>query len=444
MPPLRQLRRYNSAAANTAHLTLNIMDERESTSVTDDELAQRQLQLGLAEVTRFRSPPYAGSSPKSPKAIDLASKSSYSTVLNIPPTTSASSSSSAPARSQPSKFIWVHRLLRPYAAAKRLLFYDLLLFYFLGFLIFLASIFIYLPYCILSYLLPPDSQYSTLRAARSATLLITIAFGIILLIYRDPLSVPSWSSSITDRILVFNEPLIDGSCAWAQRRIFDRQEYSALFSLSDPWPPPLPPAAAAAALSDKACVPTLCPSTLSFLHHPNPYSVLSFPSTGREPINKTTVSARLRSASRLFHPDKKSQHHLPDSLANGILAIHHDAAVTLLDWRKRSAWDQDEEQRIRKAKSTAFAEMDEGHGVQGLLRKVREKECRSFLRGQASWKMKEGEEEEKNHQGILGEGAELLVRWWRFGQRLLVEGGHEAWRFAGRVVTLGVGLFWLE
>ncbi|KAL8707286.1 MAG: hypothetical protein Q9220_007659 [cf. Caloplaca sp. 1 TL-2023] len=243
------------------------------------------------------------------------------------------------------------------------------------------------------------------------------------------------------------------------------------------------PSAPPAATDTSTCVPVLCPSTLSFLHAGNPYDVLSLVRDKKSP-STNTVKQRYRTAAKLFHPDKRSQHHLRDDISAGITRIYQDAAKTLLSPSERARWEKKEGFRDRI--DVDWYDLWAGDGPDALLKGIREAACEKMMREKSRMKRKEKRENEfrrkKNGLSVeedeireggdcdFGSGTDrldgeedsfadlvwdaegLLIRWWtwwagKFGGaiegfwKFLVKRRANFWGFLARAVELAVG--WL-
>ncbi|KAL8669558.1 MAG: hypothetical protein Q9168_005855 [Polycauliona sp. 1 TL-2023] len=84
------------------------------------------------------------------------------------------------------------------------------------------------------------------------------------------------------------------------------------------------------------CIPKLCPSTMSFLHHPDPFDVMDFHippyhdnKPGHRPRPTTAeIRARFRYYAALYHPDHSV---LEKDMATGIMSIYTHATAALLE-----------------------------------------------------------------------------------------------------------------
>lgn len=139
------------------------------------------------------------------------------------PTTSTATTTSIPI---PTSYSVSSVLLRRYSEPKRLLFYDLFFCLYFGPLLLLTFVCVYLPYRILSYIIPSTGNGSR-RVLRQATLSCGGVASVFLLILICNANSPTWSTafswSFLDHILIGYENTIDRSCGWAQRRILNRE-----------------------------------------------------------------------------------------------------------------------------------------------------------------------------------------------------------------------------
>ncbi|KAL9019963.1 MAG: hypothetical protein Q9185_002785 [Variospora sp. 1 TL-2023] len=99
-------------------------------------------------------------------------------------------------------------------------------------------------------------------------------------------------------------------------------EHSSIVTFHDP------------ALNRTPCIPKLCPGTLSFLSHPDPYAVLGLRQPPYGPGSPAPTRLDIRRAFRahtsLYHPDK-SQAYLEPGTATYITGIYTKHLRTLLD-----------------------------------------------------------------------------------------------------------------
>ncbi|KAL9013991.1 MAG: hypothetical protein Q9173_001347 [Seirophora scorigena] len=120
---------------------------------------------------------------------------------------------------------------------------------------------------------------------------------------------------VVDTILVRFQQPIEKACTTAQNRL----EY---LTFRDP------------ALNTTPCIPNLCPGTLSFLSHPNPYAVLGLRQPPYGPGSPAPTRLDIRRAFRahtsLYHPDKSQAYLAPDT-ATYITGIYTKHLRTLLD-----------------------------------------------------------------------------------------------------------------
>lgn len=88
------------------------------------------------------------------------------------------------------------------------------------------------------------------------------------------------------------------------------------------------------ALNTTSCIPKLCPGTLSFLSHPDPYAVLGLREPpygpGRPGPTRLEIRRAFRAHAALYHPDK-SQDYLDPDTATYITGIYTKHLRTLLE-----------------------------------------------------------------------------------------------------------------
>ncbi|KAL8917130.1 MAG: hypothetical protein Q9208_008136 [Pyrenodesmia sp. 3 TL-2023] len=120
---------------------------------------------------------------------------------------------------------------------------------------------------------------------------------------------------VLDAILVRFQQPIEKACTAIEDRI--------AYLFHDPVLPNMPP-----------CIPKLCPDTLSFLSHPDPYAVLGLrhPPFGptRPAPTRLDIGRALRARVFIYHPDK-SQRYLEPDKATYVTGIYTKAARTLLE-----------------------------------------------------------------------------------------------------------------
>lgn len=110
------------------------------------------------------------------------------------------------------------------------------------------------------------------------------------------------------------------------------------------------------------CVPTLCPSTLSFLYHPNPYAVLGLPlpSYAYAPPSKKEMQRAYRTLAMLYHPDKSASYLSPE-IATHIMAIYTSAMEILLDPEAKNDF---EKQWLRGSGSRTVEELSRAEDLE--------------------------------------------------------------------------------
>ncbi|KAL8967291.1 MAG: hypothetical protein Q9197_005507 [Variospora fuerteventurae] len=136
---------------------------------------------------------------------------------------------------------------------------------------------------------------------------------------------------VIDTILVRFQQPIEKACTTAQDRLEyhahfpynnGADEHSSIVTFHDP------------ALNRTPCIPKLCPGTLSFLSHPDPYAVLGLRQPPYGPGSPAPTRLDIRRAFRthtsLYHPDK-SQAYLEPDTATYITGIYTKHLRTLLD-----------------------------------------------------------------------------------------------------------------
>ncbi|KAI4167908.1 MAG: hypothetical protein LQ343_006818 [Gyalolechia ehrenbergii] len=173
-----------------------------------------------------------------------------------------------------------------------------------------------------------SSLLPSLRAILQLTAMGLLVMGAVTLMgYFKDGQPPSWThirKQWGDDFLLMFEDKIDEGCGQMGRRLME------LHSDRDGLHP-----------SSPRCVPHLCPATLSFLDHPNPYLVLGFdfpPHT--QPLTKEVISKAYHSLVLTYHPDKVHQHHLPPDKSAFILRAIHSAGKILLNDEARAEWDR--------------------------------------------------------------------------------------------------------
>ncbi|KAI4167994.1 MAG: hypothetical protein LQ343_006746 [Gyalolechia ehrenbergii] len=212
----------------------------------------------------------------------------------------------------------------------RCLVYDTILFIFFAPLLVPFLVLFLGPYYILGTIIPDDWIWLAVntRIWRRGLRLLFIVAALLALAQVNGGEAPGWDPWI-DKALWRYRRTIDKGCGWAGRRITN---------LELQRPP--------SRTSSPPCIPKFCPNTLSWIHYPNPYAILGFPTPSMLDPTDTRPTAqqillRHRHIAAHYHPDRLYLSHLSYLDATRILIILQTAKETLLTPEKREEWEKE-------------------------------------------------------------------------------------------------------